>query len=335
MLRVLRYLLFPIVPIYYAVTWLRNKLYDSGFKKSTAYAFPVLCVGNLSVGGTGKTPMIEYLIRLLKPKYRVATLSRGYKRQTSGFIIATKEATASTIGDEPLQFYQKFEDIVVGVDADRAHGISQLMALKDPPEVILLDDAYQHRKVKAGFNILLTSFDHLYTKDMVLPTGNLREPQSGAHRADLIVVTKCPANLTEGQKQGIKNSIKALRHQQVFFAHISYSEHIKNKNREISLKSLKDKPFTLVTGIADPTPLVAYLKTLDLQFEHLNFKDHHDFSLSEIALLKQKSLLVTTEKDMMRLRSHFDEQSSIYYLPIEMVLDRPLEFDALVTGFVK
>ena len=335
MMKFIRYLLFPIVPVYYLVTWLRNKLYDLGIKKSTVYNFPVICVGNLSVGGTGKTPMIEYLIRLLKTEHHLATLSRGYKRQTKGFVIADKNATSNTVGDEPFQFYQKFDNIIVSVDADRVHGISQLMALQTSPEVILLDDAFQHRKVKAGFHILLTSFDHLYTEDILLPTGNLREPRQGAKRADIIVVTKCPEDISEEKKQKIRLKINPLEHQEVFFSNVAYSKSIRNNIDHIDLETLENLPFTLVTGIANPKPLVRYLIALGLQFEHLKFKDHHDFNESDINNLKQKQLIVTTEKDMMRLQDHFNKDEAIYYLPIEMKIDRQLQFDALVGSFVK
>lgn len=335
MMKLIRYLLFPVVPVYYMVTWLRNKLYDWGIKKSTAYDFPVICVGNLSVGGTGKTPMIEYLIRLLKSERYVATLSRGYKRQTQGFMIADENATANTIGDEPFQFYQKFKDVIVSVDENRVHGISQLMALQRPPEVVLLDDAFQHRKVKAGFHILLTSYDDLYTEDILLPTGNLREPRQGAKRADIIVVTKCPENISEENKKEIKRKINALEHQEVFFGSITYSESVRNNKDHIDLVTLKNQSFTLVTGIANPKPLVSYLTALGLQFEHLKFKDHHDFSASERDILKHKKLIITTEKDMMRLLPHFSESEFIYYLPIAMKIDRPLQFDTLVSRFVK
>lgn len=335
MMKLVRYLLLPIVPIYYLVTWLRNKLYDFGIKKSTSYSFPVICVGNLSVGGTGKTPMIEYLIRLLTPEHHVATLSRGYGRQTSNFIIADESATASAIGDEPFQFYQKFEDIIVSVDANRVHGISQLMTLKHVPEVILLDDAFQHRKVNAGLNIVLTAFDDLYADDMLLPTGNLREPRQGAKRADIIVVTKCPENLAEIRKQEILQKITPLQHQKVFFGSIAYSKTVQNNGGLLDLRTLNNQHFTLVTGIANPKPLVGYLKTMGLQFEHLKFKDHHDFTESDLINLKKKTLIITTEKDMVRLQSHFKNQEALYYLPIEMKIDRQTEFDTLISTFVK
>ncbi|WP_299396075.1 tetraacyldisaccharide 4'-kinase [uncultured Gelidibacter sp.] len=334
-MKLLRYLLFPIVPIYYMVTWLRNTLYDLGLKKSTAYNFPVICVGNLSVGGTGKTPMIEYLIRLLKSENRIATLSRGYKRQTKGFIVADETATAASIGDEPFQFHQKFDDVIVSVDADRVHGISQLVSLPNPPEIILLDDAFQHRRVTAGLNIMLTAYDDLYIDDILLPTGNLREPRQGAKRADIIVVTKCPADLSPQKKEKIVNRIQPVAHQEVFFGSIAYSKDIVNGKGVVALESIKNRPFTLVTGIANPKPLVAYLKAQGLKFEHLQFKDHHDFTPSEITNLKTKGIIITTEKDMVRLQPHFVEEESLYYLPIEMNIDRPIQFDKLIRSFVK
>jgi len=200
-MNLIRYFIFPVAPIYHFVTWVRNKLYDLGLKKSTSYNFPVICVGNLSVGGTGKSPMIEYLIHLLKDEYKIATLSRGYKRKTTGFLIADQYADADTVGDEPFQFYSKFKNkITVAVDEDRNHGIQELRSSDDSPEVILLDDAFQHRKVKAGLNILLTTYKQPYFKDFALPTGNLREPRTGAHRADIIVITKCPNILTKDEK---------------------------------------------------------------------------------------------------------------------------------------
>ena len=184
-------------------------LYDLGVKKSTSYNFPVICVGNLSVGGTGKSPMIEYLINLLKNDFKLATLSRGYKRKTKGFVLANEQSTAETLGDEPFQFFTKFKnDIYVAVDAVRTNGIAQLRALNKPAEIILLDDAFQHRKVKAGFNILLTTYNNPYFKDFVLPAGNLREPRSGAKRAHIIIVTKCPYNLSDQEKSSFVKRIK-------------------------------------------------------------------------------------------------------------------------------
>lgn len=334
-MKILRYILFPVVPIYYFVTWLRNKLYDWGIKSSKAYDFPVICVGNLSVGGTGKTPMIEYLIRLLQNDYKIATLSRGYKRNTKGFVIANATSNALSIGDEPFQFYKKFENIIVSVDADRQNGIEHLRNLQPQPEIILLDDAFQHRKVKAGFNILLTAYDNLFTDDWLLPTGNLREPKSGAKRANVIMVTKCPKNLSETEKQSIVQRIQPLPHQSLFFSHIEYSKVIYNQKDEKPLEDLKSTHITLVTGIANAKPLVDYLSDEGINFEHQNFKDHHEFSENDIQNLKSKAFILTTEKDYMRLQSHFENQEQLYYLPIETKIDKDLEFQHIIKNYLK
>ena len=302
MMKILRYILFPFAPIYYLVTWFRNKLYDVGIKKSKSYNFPVICVGNLSVGGTGKTPMIEYLISILKNDYKVATLSRGYKRQTKGYYLADKKASALTIGDEPFQFYSKFKkDISVAVDANRQNGISELQKLKNSPEIILLDDAYQHRKVKAGLNILLTTYTNPYFEDFVLPTGDLREPKHGVKRADIIVVTKCPDDLDEATKAAFIKQIRPNKNQSIFFSSIGYSNEVISENSNIELKDLSN--FTLVTGIANAKPLVDFLNSKHLNFEHLNFKDHHEFSQQDISELNNIALdsIEITERLLKRI----------------------------------
>ena len=305
------------------MTWLRNKCYDAGVFKSKSYDLPILCVGNLSVGGTGKTPMVEYLIRLLKDDNKLATLSRGYKRKTKGYVMANSSASAESIGDEPMQFHEKFKDIIVAVDADRQNGISQLIA--SDVDAIILDDAFQHRKVKADFNILLTTYSNPYFNDYVLPTGNLREPRSGAKRADIIVVTKCPENISDSEKEKIIRKINPLNRQKVFFSWIGYGV--------ITSEVMAQDVFTLVTGIANPKPLVAYLKRKNLNFEHLQFKDHHSFSISEIENLKSKELIITTEKDYMRLKEHINKDR-LFFLPIEINIDKANEFNEIVDEFV-
>ncbi|WP_431137320.1 tetraacyldisaccharide 4'-kinase [Psychroserpens mesophilus] len=330
----LRNLLLPIVPIYYAVTWLRNTLYDLGWKSSTSYQIPIICVGNLSVGGTGKTPTIEYLIRLLIQNHKIATLSRGYKRESSGFIIADENATATSIGDEPFQFYKKFKDVTVAVDADRRHGIAKLMAQKQP-DIILLDDAFQHRKVRAGFNILLTAYGNLYSDDLVLPTGNLREPKSGANRADVIIVTKCPEPLSEAEQISIIKRLKPLPNQNVFFSFIMYSEHIFNEQGNLALTDLNDEVFTLVSGIANPKPLQDHLESKGLKFEHLSFKDHHHFTDEEILSLKKKNRILTTEKDYVRLLPYFKDSNALFYLPIEFKIEQSKRFEDVLHAYLK
>lgn len=333
-MKLFRKILFPFVPIYYLVTWLRNKLYDLGVKKSKFYDFPVICVGNLSVGGTGKTPMIEYLIRLLIADQKVATLSRGYKRQTKGFQLASESATAESIGDEPFQFYNKFGNaIVVAVDENRQNGIAELQKQNNKPNVVLLDDAYQHRKVKAGFNILLTTYNNPYFNDYVLPSGNLREPRSGAKRADIIVVTKCPKTLSDIEKKKVTSQIQPHQNQHIFFSSIVYSNKIISANSYIELKNISN--FTLVTGIANSKPLVDFLKDRSLKFEHLNFKDHYEFSQQDIYELNKKKLIVTTEKDFMRLKHHESLKDKLFYLPIQVIIDNHIKFNKLIESFVK
>ena len=320
------------MPIYYAITSLRNTLYDLGLKKSTSYHFPVICVGNLSVGGTGKTPMIEYLIELLKDDYKVATLSRGYKRKTKGFQLANEFSNAESLGDEPFQFYNKFrEAILVAVDSNRRNGIETLQKQHHTPEVILLDDAFQHRKVKAGFNILLTTYAKPYFKDVVLPSGNLREPRSGAKRANIIIVTKCPKGLLENEKHSIVKQINPMEHQHVFFSSIDYANEVVSLDSSIKIEDLTN--FTLVTGIANSKPLVDFLNDKNLKFEHLNFKDHYEFSQQDIAALNKKTSIVTTEKDFMRLKQYDSLKAKLFYLPITTVIDNSRAFNTLIKTF--
>ena len=332
-MKLFRKILFPFVPLYYSAVFLRNKFYDWSVYKSKSYEFPLLCVGNLSVGGTGKTPMIEYLITLLSSKYKLATLSRGYGRKSKGFMIAASNVSSQDIGDEPLQIFNKFKTITVAVDADRQNGLKTLKQNNPSLDVVLLDDAFQHRKVTAGFNILLTAYNQLYCDDFVLPAGNLREPRSGAKRAQVVVVTKCPENLNDLEKSKIKTRLNPKSNQAVFFSTIQYSETLKSSTSTRTLKDLKGTHFTLVTGIANPFPLVDFLKSLGFDFEHLSYKDHHEFSKSELELIHSKSLVVTTEKDFSRLQTESKDQ--IYFLPIELKIDNAVEFNRLVETFIE
>ncbi|QXP61372.1 tetraacyldisaccharide 4'-kinase [Olleya sp. HaHaR_3_96] len=331
-MKFLRFILFPIVPVYFVVTWFRNLMYDIGWKSSKSYDFPILCVGNLSTGGTGKTPMVEYLIRLLKDDLRLATLSRGYGRKTKGFVLGNPLSNAESLGDEPFQFYNKFSDgVLVAVDANRQEGIAQLIQNEPKPQLIVLDDAFQHRKVKAGFYVMLTTYANLYTKDFVLPSGNLREPKSGAKRANIIVVTKCPDDLTTAKKQAIVSEIKPLDYQNVFFSSISYSAILYSENKSLTLSELSD--FKLITGIANATPLVDFLTEKNLDFEHIAFKDHHNFSLQEIERFSKYDCIVTTEKDYMRLKNESSLIGKLYYLPIKVEIDNAEKFNRLIKDF--
>ena len=332
-MKLLRKILFPLNPLYYVAIYIRNKCFDFGVFSSKTYEMPIICVGNLSVGGTGKTPMVEYLIQMLKPSCSLAVLSRGYGRKTDGFILADSKSTAQILGDEPIQIAQKFPDIKVAVDADRRHGIKSLKTLDNPAKIIILDDAFQHRAVKAGLSIILTSYDNLYCQDVVLPAGNLREPRSAASRAQIIVVTKCPEDLPDSKKQWIKDCLRPMPSQQLFFSSIVYSQTIIAKKKTQPLEWLKNQKFSLVTGIAKAAPMVNYLENLGLVFDHLEFSDHHVFSNKELDLIGSKSLVLTTEKDFFRLESL--HHPALYYLPINIQINASTEFETLVADYVK
>ena len=307
----MRFLLLPFAILYGLGVRLRHFLYDRGWLSSKRYPFPILCVGNLAVGGTGKTPMVEYLVRLLGQE-QVAILSRGYRRKTRGFILADDSATAMTLGDEPYQYHRKFPRATVAVCESRQEGIERL--LENPHfKYIILDDAFQHRKVQAGTNLLLTSYDKLYTQDFLLPVGSLRDIRSRAHKAQIIIVTKCP-ELTQAEQEKIIQQLKPLPSQKVYFTSIAYSDRVYSHEDSQALKDFIATPFTLVTGIANPTPLVDFLEKQGASFEHLAYSDHHHFSNRELELLRQKGRILTTEKDYVRLEGAL---STLYYLPIE------------------
>lgn len=333
-MRKLRLLLFPFAGIYYLVTLTRNKLYDASILKSKKYSLPIICVGNLSTGGTGKSPMTEYIIRLLKENHNLATLSRGYGRKTTGYREVTPQSLATEVGDEPLQFAKKFEKIQVAVCEDRQTGIETLLEKINPPNVILLDDAFQHRKVQAGFNIVLTSHGDVYSKDFLLPAGNLREPRSGAQRADIVVVTKCPNNVSAQEQQDIKQSLKLKPQQSLFFSKIAYDNDVYSGRGVSSFNSLKVKKVTLVTGIANPTPLVTHLQKNGLTFTQKTYGDHHNFTPLEIAQLEKLDCIITTEKDYVRLRPLLN-MKDLFYLPIQVAfLDQAVVFDEKIKQFV-
>ena len=314
-MNLLRKLLFPFAILYGFITSVRNYLYDKGIIKSYSCNISVIVVGNLSVGGTGKTPQIEYLIRLLSPIYKVATLSRGYKRKSEGFVLADDTATADLLGDEPFQYYKKFPTIQVAVDADRKNGIEQLMVQKEMAEVILLDDAYQHRKVKAGFYILLTAYDDLFCDDFMLPTGNLRESRNGAKRANMIIVTKCPPNISELEQENIKKKVGLDI--PLFFSSVDYEDKVYSENGRLEVAEIKKKEKLLIAGIAKPKPFFEYLQSDD--DEVMIFSDHHHFSESDILNIKNQAvdkIIVTTEKDFVRLNAEILAKQ-LYYLPIK------------------
>jgi tetraacyldisaccharide 4'-kinase len=332
----LRKILFPFSVLYGIITSFRNFLFDIEILKSYSFDVPVIAVGNLSVGGTGKTPQIEYLIRLLSPKYKLATLSRGYKRQSKGFFLADATTNALTLGDEPYQFYTKFKNIQVAVDVNRKNGIDQLLKQKIKPDVILLDDAFQHRKVKAGFYILLTTFDDLYSDDWILPSGNLRESRSGAHRADLIIVTKCPVNLSLEEQNEIKNKLKLEAKQQLYFSFIDYDDCIYSETENIPVSEIKKSTKLLLAGIAKPIPFFNYLKNENDVC--LTFSDHHHFEENDIRTIKNQAgqnIIITTEKDYVRLKDKLPN-NQLFYLPIQSrFLKEQNQFDSTILDFIE
>lgn len=331
----LRKILFPLAVLYGWITQFRNFLFDKGLLKSTTFDVPVIAVGNLSVGGTGKSPMIEYLIRLLSEENQIATLSRGYKRSTTGFVMADQFATAETIGDEPLQFHRKFPDIVVAVDADRTSGIRQILQKQPQTQLILLDDAFQHRKVKAGFYILLTAYGDIYATDFMLPTGSLREGRSGAARANVIVVTKCPPDLGTAEREKITRKLQPKSNQQVFFTAIGYDQQVYSQGETLSVAEIRRSAKLLLAGIAKPKPF----------FEHLYhdgdvvkpFPDHHPFSekdIAEILHAANEKKIITTEKDYVRLKDRV-KPGQLYYLPIKTVfLSHGDQFNQILKNYV-
>ncbi|WP_339338367.1 MULTISPECIES: tetraacyldisaccharide 4'-kinase [unclassified Croceitalea] len=312
-MQLLRLMAFPISLVYALVVYLRNLLYDLGVFKSTSFKTPTICIGNLSVGGTGKTPMIEFILRLFQDDYKIAVLSRGYRRKTKGFLLADKNSTVKELGDEPFQIYSKFKGIFLAVDENRGHGISNLENLVKP-DLILLDDAFQHRKVKPSFSILLTTYDNLYVNGWYLPTGDLRDSKMESKRADIIAITKCPENITKKQQQKVIIQIKPKEHQKVIFGKLVYSDFLVGENDKIPLSHIKGKYFSLVTGIANPEPLVLYLKSISDSFEHFSYKDHHFFNEDDIASFSKNELVITTEKDFTKLNGRCE---NLFYLEMK------------------
>ena len=307
------------------VTSIRNFIYNIGVIKSRQFNLPIISVGNLVLGGSGKTPTIEYLIRLLSKNYKIAVLSRGYGRKSNGFIIADSNSDTNLIGDEPMQYYRKFKNIIVSVGSNRVRGINKLIKLNSKPEIILLDDAYQHRRVKPGMSILLTKFNDLYSDDNIFPLGNLRESKSNANRADIIIVTKCDKNISKDQKRHIIQKLNIGDNQKIYFSSIKYSKMLYDKESSKLLSEFKNLKFTLVTGIANSSHMVNYLKDNDFNFNHLSFKDHHNYSNSDISNINNNEIVITTEKDYVKLYSRVT--TKLFYLPIEFLIDNEEEFN--------
>ena len=315
------------------VTSIRNFLYNIGVIKSHQFNIPIISIGNLDLGGSGKTPSIEYLVRLLSNNYKVAVLSRGYGRKSIGFILADYNSDAGTIGDESMQYYRKFKNIIISVDSNRVRGINKLIKLNSKLEIVLLDDAYQHRKVKPGISILLTKFNDLYSDDNIFPLGNLRESKRNANRADIIIVTKCNSDINEDQKKQVIQKLNIGDNQKIYFSSIKYSKMVYDKESSKPLSEFKNIKFTLVTGIADSFHLINYLNDSGYNFNHILFKDHHNFSDSDIIKIDRNNLIITTEKDYVKLFTKIT--SSLYYLPIEFVINNEVDFNKQILDYIQ
>jgi tetraacyldisaccharide 4'-kinase len=345
-LKSFRILLLPFALLYWFGIAIRNWLYRKNIFRSVSFGLPVICVGNLSVGGTGKSPMVEYLVEKLKDDFKLATLSRGYKRKTRGYSLANENSTALEIGDEPMQFHLKFPDVPVSVGEKRIEAIPQLLHDKPETQAIILDDAFQHRSIKAGLNILLTEYNNLFIHDFYLPTGDLRDLKSSYKRAEIIVVTKCKPDLSGEEKRRITRELKPLPNQAIFFTAIEYGEtyHIKEK-RTSSLSEKKE--VLLVTGIANPGPLKKLLEEQSRSYQLMQYSDHHIFTVDDLNDIKKKfedmqadsKMILTTEKDAVRLvKFHKDITGlPLFVIPVRhrFLFGEGEKFDELIVNFIK
>ena len=341
-------LLLPISFLYHIILSIRHKLYDWHIMRSKRYAQPVICVGNLSLGGTGKTPHIEHLIRLLSDPYTVCVISRGYGRKTKGFQLATSNCTAETIGDEPLQLFSKFKDLQVAVDENRNEAIELMNSQDIPPQVYLLDDAFQHRKTVAGMNILLTAYGHLYSDDFLVPAGTLRDVRSAAKRAQIVIVTKVPTQ-EQVDTASLRRQLRLQENQQLYLSSLLYKP-LKPINKAALQQedSLSEGMSALCfTGIADPAPLLTHLRETGFDTHEMRFADHHSFRGNDIqqllqrfqAIPNQDKILVTTEKDYARLTNspylcQFDSVP-LFVAPVRIHIHEEEKFNNEILSYVR
>lgn len=325
--------LLPFSWLYGLIVFFRNKFFDWGIFKQEEFDIPIICIGNITVGGTGKTPHTEYLIRLLQKNYRVGVLSRGYKRKTKGYVLATKESTSKDIGDESFQIKNKFTDVIVAVDGNRRRGIKNMLSLKNPPQIILLDDAFQHRYVKPSFTIILSDFNRPVYEDSLLPAGRLREPFRAIDEANMIIVTKCPHDLQPIDYRIITHDINPFPYQSLYFTTLDYLELrpvFSDCGKRQSLAYLKDKHILLATGIASPAAILKKLSEYTSKVDTMTYPDHHNFKSKDVkhisdafrSINSDNKIILVTEKDASRLilKKNIDKEikKHLYYLPIEI-----------------
>ncbi len=346
-------LLWPAVIIYRSVVVLRNFCYDNNIFKSKEYNLPVISIGNISVGGTGKTPHTEFMLNMLKSEFKVAVLSRGYKRKTKGFRIVETTDLHTESGDEPLQIKQKFPDVIVSVCESRNTGIEKLRDLYPDLNLIILDDAFQHRKVTPGLSILLNNYNHPIAHDYLLPLGRLREPRSASHRAHIVIYSKCPTDLKPIERRILSKDVDIMPYQYLFFSTLKYLD-LKPVFDEsasvIKLSDLKNYNAIVLTGIARSGNLTEFLESKCKSVNHLKYPDHHNFKLQDISRTQQifskvsgNKIIVVTEKDAVRLKSDnlFDDafKKDVYCIPIEVELlcseDERKHFDNQIFSYVR
>ena len=323
---VIRFLVFPLSIIFKFVTDLRNKLYDCNFLKSEKISVPVISVGNLSTGGTGKTPMVDFIINNLKKDYDITVLSRGYKRKLKGFIEIKNSDNPIQVGDEPFLLKSNHVEVPIFVCEDRVEGANKIISESDT-NLILMDDAFQHRKISRNLDIVLTDYNNLFYKDYLLPYGYLRESRKNINRADIIIVTKCPLDFNKADANKIKNQINPKKTQSLFFSQIKYSEKLFGF-KELSFKSIRNSKLTLVTGIANSQPLKEYLKKNNVNFDHFDYPDHYNYSrkdVNKILATTKNNIILTTKKDYYKL-SQF-KIDNLLYIDIKVeFLDGKQEF---------
>jgi tetraacyldisaccharide 4'-kinase len=341
-------LLYPVSLIYGAVTGIRNFLYDKNLLKTVEFSLPVICVGNITMGGTGKTPHTEYIAHLLGSRFRVAVLSRGYKRKSEGFRFVEINSTAAESGDEPLQIKRKLPSVIVAVDSNRINGINRILRDKPGTEVIILDDGFQHRRIRPGFSIVLSDFRKLFLHDHLLPYGSLRESWPNIRRADLLLVTKTPAD-SDVERKTIAGELAGEGIGNIFFTSIGYLDPVPvfTEYPDQGVNSFPGAEAVVVTGIANPEPFIGYLKGILSDIVHLSFPDHHDFSEKDInaitlawhELKPAARYLITTEKDAVRLREFSNIEEEIrrasFFVPVSIGFPdgNQEDFNNLITSY--
>ena len=329
-MKMFRFLLFPFGVLYFLVTYIRNKFYDFNIFKSTSFNVPLIGIGNLSSGGTGKTPMVEYLIRKFSDKHNTVLISRGYKRSTNGYVRAFSSSSPESIGDEPFQIFKKFNKINVVVDSNRVRGISNILSEEPKTDLIVLDDCFQHRKINLKLNIVLTTYHSPFYNDFIIPVGNLREQRNSYKRADVIIVTKCPELISNDDLDHFRKKIQLHNNQNIFFTKINYDNNLKGDSK-INLDLILD-PIILVTGIANSDPIVDFLKNSRVVFEHISYSDHFNYSQNDIDKIEKNSnkLIITTEKDFQKIQL-LKRKNKWVYLEIKIeFLENESHFNFLI-----